>query len=103
MTNMTEAKLAREAEISYATLAAVTDYDCWHEGHDSVTLEMILDYLSKNIENARNILKIAIPLVGALSSFSAKGVLATSIVTDSKVLTEEIKTKLKILIGDYIK
>ena len=57
MTNLTEAKLAREAEISYATLAAVTDYDCWHPSHDSVTLDMILNYLNKNVANAKAILK----------------------------------------------
>ena len=103
MTNMTEAKLAREAEISYATLAAVTDYDCWHEDHDSVTLEMILDYLHKNVEHAKNILKIAIPKAGALTNFSAKGALATAIVTDPKLIPETTKNKLKVLMGDYIK
>src|SRR3989344_7853092 len=66
MTNLTEAKLAREAEISYATLAAVTDYDCWHESHESVTLEMIIGNLNKNIDNAKKILKAAIPQVRRL-------------------------------------
>jgi len=103
MTNMTEAKLAREAEISYATLAAVTDYDCWYEGHGSVTLEMILDYLHKNIESAKKILKIAIPKIGALKSFSAQGALAHAIVTNPKHISEQTKIKLKLLIGEYIK
>jgi 5'-methylthioadenosine phosphorylase len=53
MTNLQEAKLAREAEIAYATLALVTDYDCWHEAHDSVSVEMVVEYLHKNVRNAQ--------------------------------------------------
>jgi 5'-methylthioadenosine phosphorylase len=63
MTNLQEAKLAREAEIAYATLALVTDYDCWHEDHDSVTGEMIIAYLNKNVRNAQLILKEAVKRV----------------------------------------
>ena len=65
MTNLQEAKLAREAEIAYATLALVTDYDCWHEGHDDVTIEMIVEYLHKNVRNAQLILKDAVRQVAA--------------------------------------
>lgn len=65
MTNLQEAKLAREAEIAYATLALVTDYDCWHEGHDDVTIEMIVEYLHKNVRNAQLILKDAVQRVAA--------------------------------------
>ncbi|MGH9820106.1 MAG: S-methyl-5'-thioadenosine phosphorylase [Pyrinomonadaceae bacterium] len=65
MTNLQEAKLAREAEIAYATLALVTDYDCWHEGHDSVTIEMVIEYLNKNVRNAQLILKGAVKRVAA--------------------------------------
>src|SRR5205085_3238992 len=57
MTNLQEAKLAREAEIAYATLALVTDYDCWYEGHDDVTVDMVIEYLNKNVRNAQLILK----------------------------------------------
>jgi len=67
MTNMAEARLAREAEICYVTLAAVTDYDCWHSEHDSVTLDIILDNLRKNVENSKKILKKFFP-----KSFSPK-------------------------------
>jgi len=67
MTNMNEAKLAREAEIAYATLAAVTDYDCWHDSHETVTVEMIIEYLHKNVENAKKILKIAISEVAKIN------------------------------------
>src|ERR1051325_2390841 len=60
MTNLQEAKLAREAEICYATLALVTDYDCWHEGHDAVTIEMVVEYLNKNVRNAQLIMREAV-------------------------------------------
>ena len=103
MTNLNEAKLAREAEISYATLAAVTDYDCWHPSHDSVTLEMVLSYLSKNVANAKNILRVAIPRVGQLKTFSAAGALATAIVTRPERIPAKKKKDLQILIGKYVK
>lgn len=60
MTNLQEAKLAREAEICYATLALVTDYDCWHPGHDAVTIETVVEYLNKNVRNAQTILREAL-------------------------------------------
>ena len=60
MTNLQEAKLAREAEICYATLALVTDYDCWHEGHDAVTVETVIEYLNKNVRNAQVIMREAV-------------------------------------------
>src|ERR1041385_4771094 len=60
MTNLQEAKLAREAEICYATLALVTDYDCWHPGHDAVSVETVVDYLNKNVRNAQIILREAV-------------------------------------------
>ena len=60
MTNLQEAKLAREAEICYATLALVTDYDCWHEGHDAVTVETVIEYLNKNVRNAQVIMRAAV-------------------------------------------
>ncbi len=102
MTNLTEAKLAREAEISYATLAAVTDYDCWHASHESVTLEMIIGYLNKNVGNAKNILRKAIPLVGALKKYSAAGAIQYAIVTNPKLIPQNIKNDLKPIIGKYI-
>ncbi len=102
MTNLAEAKLAREAEISYATLAAVTDYDCWHEAHDSVTVEMIIENLTKNVENAKKILKLAIPKVGKLTEFSAQGALKTAIVTQPDHISEKARSELKILLKKYI-
>jgi len=65
MTNMPEAKLAREAEICYATVAMITDYDCWHPGHDAVTVEMIVGVLHANAENAKALVKRVVPLLGA--------------------------------------
>ena len=103
MTNLTEAKLAREAEISYATLAAVTDYDCWHPSHGSVTLEMVLDYFNKNVANARAILRSAIVEVGKLKHFSASQALKFAIMTDPDMIPAKKKKDLEILIGKYIK
>ena len=103
MTNLTEAKLAREAEISYATLAAVTDYDCWHPSHDSVTLDMILDYLHKNVANAKAILKIAIVEVGKLKQFSASEALKFAIITNPAMIPAKMKKELGVLIGKYIR
>lgn len=96
MTTATEAKLAREAEISYATLAAVTDYDCWRVGHEDVTVEMIIECLHKNAENAKKILAIAIPRAAALEKFSAQGALKYSIVTPKDKIIENKKRELEI-------
>ncbi|MFA6378404.1 MAG: S-methyl-5'-thioadenosine phosphorylase [Candidatus Omnitrophota bacterium] len=102
MTNATEAKLAREAEIAYATLAAVTDYDCWHQSHDIVTFEMIIQYLTKNVENAKKILKKAIPQVAKIDSFGAENALQCAIATRKDKIPAKIKKDLKIIIGKYI-
>ena len=102
MTNMTEAKLAREAEISYATLAAVTDYDCWHPSHDSVTVEMIIAYLNKNVTNAKNILKLEIPQVGKLKKFSAAEALKFAIITNRDLIPAKVKKDLAPIISKYI-
>jgi 5'-methylthioadenosine phosphorylase len=65
MTNMPEAKLAREAEIDYASIAMVTDYDCWHEGHDAVTVDAVVRVLLDNADKARNLIKSVLPKIGA--------------------------------------
>lgn len=102
MTNLTEAKLAREAEISYATLAAVTDYDCWHESHETVSVEMIMEYLTKNVAAAKAILKRAIPKIGKLTAFSAANALQFAIITDPSKIPMEKKRELDLIIGKYI-
>ncbi len=103
MTNMAEAKLAREAEISYATLAAVTDYDCWHPSHESVTVDMIIENLNNNVANAKKILKAAIPQLGKLNQFSAEGALKHSIITQRNCTSERIVKELDVIIGKYLK
>ncbi len=102
MTNATEAKLAREAEISYATLAAVTDYDCWHQTHETVSVEMIIATLKKNVANAQALLKAAVPQIGALSSFSAHGALKYALITDPESVPEEKRRELEVLIGKHL-
>ncbi len=102
MTNLTEAKLAREAEISYATLAAVTDYDCWHLSHDSVTVEMIMANLNQNVDNAKRILKMAIPQVGKLKKFSASDALKFAIITHRDKISSKKKKELDVIINKYI-
>lgn len=103
MTNMTEAKLAREAEIAYATLAAITDYDCWHPEHESVTIEQIIKNLTMNVGTAKNILKKAIPMAAKLGPCKAHSALATAIVTRHDLIPVKVKKDLEIIIGKYIK
>lgn len=102
MTNATEAKLAREAEISYATLAAVTDYDCWHESYESVSVDMIIATLMKNVENAKAIIKKSVPKIAAMTEFSAANALQHAIITDRDMIPEDKKRELEPIIGKYI-
>jgi 5'-methylthioadenosine phosphorylase len=103
MTNMPEARLAREAEICYSTLAAVTDYDCWHPHHESVTAEMVIRNLQKNIENAKKILSAALKGLPEKRSCGCGTSLEFAIVTDRLRIPEKVKKDLKIIIGKYIK
>lgn len=102
MTNMMEARLAREAEICYATLAAVTDYDCWHESHTSVTVDMILDNLNKNVGNSKKILKQVIQSISEQRNCSCQDALKYSIITNPDLIPQRVKDKLKIIAGKYI-
>jgi len=101
MTNMSEAKLAREAEICYAVLAAVTDYDCWHPQHESVTVEMIINNLSKNIANAKKILTSTLRNLPSTRTCACGDALKYAIVTDRKLIPQKIKKDLKPIIGKY--
>ncbi len=74
MTNMPEAKLAREAEMAYTTVAMVTDYDCWHQGHEDVSAELVLTVLRNNIQGARDLIRAAVPIIGALEAPFPSGV-----------------------------
>lgn len=102
MTNLQEAKLAREAEIAYATLALVTDYDCWHEEHDSVSVEMVIGYLQKNVRNAQLVLKEAVKLVDAKSTPNPfEGATKNAIFTQPEHWNAETAKNLDAIIGKY--
>lgn len=102
MTNLQEAKLAREAEIAYATLALVTDYDCWHEEHDHVTLEMVIGYLTNNVRNAQLVLKEAVKRVAAKESPNQfAGATKNAIFTQPDHWNPETAKKLDAIIGKY--
>jgi len=102
MTNLQEAKLAREAEISYATLAMVTDYDCWREGHDDVTIEQVIAVMHQNSGNAQKVVKAAVRLMPAdLSASPAQTAAKFAIMTDRAAIPAETKAKLHLLYGKY--
>ncbi|MEC8380897.1 MAG: S-methyl-5'-thioadenosine phosphorylase [Myxococcota bacterium] len=103
MTNLPEAKLAREAEISYATLAMSTDYDCWHEGHDDVTVDQVIATVKANVTLAQDIIRHAIPKITQHSGpHPQKGLLASAFITDkSKIPAERIEA-LKPIVGPYL-
>jgi len=102
MTNLQEAKLAREAEIAYATLALVTDYDCWHEGHDDVSVEMVIEYLNKNVRNAQLVLKEAVKRVTAKQTPNQfAGATKNAIFTQPENWNQETAKKLEAIIGKY--
>jgi 5'-methylthioadenosine phosphorylase len=102
MTNLQEAKLAREAEISYATLAMVTDYDCWFEGHDAVTVEQVIAVMHQNSGNAQKVVKAAVRLMPTdLSNAPAQTAAKFAIMTDHAVIPAETKKKLDLLYGKY--
>jgi 5'-methylthioadenosine phosphorylase len=105
MTALPEAKLAREAELCYATIACATDYDSWHESEESVTIEMILGNLSANVANAQRILRsIArkIPTDRSANTCSCPNALETAILTDRNMIPAAVKEKYSLLIGKYL-
>src|SRR5918912_2283709 len=104
MTNLQEAKLAREAEICYATLALVTDYDCWHEGHDAVTVETVIEYLNKNVRNAQIIMREAVrKLAAAERTCSCGSALKNAIFTAPDLWPDATTRRLAAIIGKYRK
>ena len=103
MTNLQEAKLAREAEISYATLAMVTDYDCWHTAHDSVTVDQVIAVMHQNSQNAQEVVRAAVRLLPRdLSASPAQTAAKHAIMTDRTLIPEATKAKLQILFGKYL-
>ena len=102
MTNLQEAKLAREAEICYATVAMVTDYDCWHEGHDSVTVDQIVAVLNQNAANAAKVVKAAVAAMPRERNCPCAAALKFAILTNPEVITAGTREKLELLIGKYM-
>jgi 5'-methylthioadenosine phosphorylase len=102
MTNLQEAKLAREAEICYVTLAMVTDYDCWHEDHDAVTVDQILDNLGKNAENAAKVVTAAVSAMPAARTCKCGAALAHALITDRKAIPDVTRNRLELLVGKYL-
>jgi len=103
MTNITEAKLAREAEICYATFAMVTDYDCWYPQHGSVTLEEIIANLTRNAANAQHAIREVIPALDQARSCKCGSALAHAVLTDRKFIPALTKKRLAPIIGKYIR
>ncbi|HUE04210.1 MAG TPA: S-methyl-5'-thioadenosine phosphorylase [Bryobacteraceae bacterium] len=102
MTNLQEAKLAREAEICYVTVAMVTDYDCWHPEHDVVTVTDIVANLVKNAENACNVVAAAVAHMPAERACKCGSALAHAIITDRKAVPEATRRKLELIVGKYL-
>jgi 5'-methylthioadenosine phosphorylase len=102
MTNLTEAKLAREAEICYATIAMITDYDCWHPQHDAVTLSEIIANLNRNAENVQHALREAIRELPDERQCKCGSALAHAIITDRKAIPAVTKKRLAPIIGKYL-
>jgi len=102
MTALPEAKLAREAEICYATLALVTDYDCWHPSYESVTTEMILTNLRKGIDTIKRILKLLLPSIPQKRDCDCASALKYAIATEAKYIPKEKRKELGMLIGKYL-
>ncbi len=103
MTNLQEAKLAREAEICYATLAMVTDYDCWHPGHDSVTTEQIVQVLNQNSAAALKVLDAAVAALPAKRSCHCQSALKDAILTQPSAVSQKTKHTLHLLLEKYFR
>ena len=102
MTNFPEARLAREAELPYATLAMATDYDCWHEGHDAVTVEAVVAVMQKTVAKAKEIIVELAKAVPDPAGRPATTALAGAIITRQDCISRDARDKLHPLIGKYI-
>jgi 5'-methylthioadenosine phosphorylase len=102
MTNLQEAKLAREAEICYATVAMVTDYDCWHPDHDAVTVNDIIAHLMKNAENAQKTVAAAVTAMPRRRSCKCGSALSHALITDRSSVPEVTRSKLALLVSKYL-
>ncbi len=102
MTNLQEAKLAREAEICYATMAMVTDYDCWREGHDDVTVEQVVAVLHQNAENAGKVVRAAVTAMPRERACGCATALQYAILTDRSVIPQATRERLRLILGRYL-
>jgi len=102
MTNLQEAKLAREAEICYLTVALVTDYDCWHPEHDAVTVDQVIAVLNQNSENAQRLIRETVRQLDAERPCKCGSALKSAILTDRTKIPVATREKLKLLIEKYI-
>jgi 5'-methylthioadenosine phosphorylase len=102
MTNLQEAKLAREAEIAYATVALVTDYDCWHETEADVDVAAVIAVLQQNVALARRVIDEAAKLIAASPPISAAGCMQHAIITHADAITADARRRLQLLIGKYL-
>ncbi|MCI0337616.1 MAG: S-methyl-5'-thioadenosine phosphorylase [Acidobacteria bacterium] len=103
MTNLQEAKLAREAEICYATMALVTDYDCWHPDHDAVTVEIVIEYLNRNSANAQKVIRESVRRLAVFEKpCQYSSAIRNAILTNREVIPPETKRKLAAIIGKYV-
>ncbi|MBI2917014.1 MAG: S-methyl-5'-thioadenosine phosphorylase [Chloroflexi bacterium] len=103
MTALPEAKLAREAEICYASLACATDYDCWHQAHESVTIEMVIANLQANVATSKHVLRSVADSLPDHRACDCATALQDAIITDPKLIPPDVKQKLSLLIGKYVK
>ena len=103
MTNLQEAKLAREAEICYTTMALVTDYDCWHPDHDSVTVELIIQNLMQNAKTAQQVIAAAVERYDGRGGCGCGTALASAIITRPEAIPDTVKRDLAPIIGKYVK
>jgi 5'-methylthioadenosine phosphorylase len=102
MTNLQEAKLAREAEICYVTVAMVTDYDCWHPEHDSVSVDQIIAVLNKNAENACKVVRESVAVMPRVHSCKCGSALAHAIITDRGKIPSATRKKLSLILDKYL-
>src|SRR6185503_5299644 len=102
MTNLQEAKLAREAEICYTTIALVTDYDCWHPAHDAVTVANIVENLKKNSENAQRIIRAAVKRLPIERTCKCQHALRHAILTSPNHVPGKTRTRLELLLRKYL-
>jgi 5'-methylthioadenosine phosphorylase len=102
MTNLTEAKLAREAELCYATVAMATDYDCWHAGHEAVSVDAVLEVMASNVESAREVIQRVVPHLASAGACGCRDALQHAIMTHPSCITPEARTRLGLLIDRHL-